>query len=64
MAMQYPTAPEALTAYPHDVAMPYRGDGVAFALRHTYPPEQECIPPDMLRLLTAIDEPLVVSDPC
>jgi hypothetical protein len=63
MATQYPTAPEALTAHPHDVALPYRGDGVACALRQTYQPDEDHVPLDMLRLLAAIDEPLVLSDP-
>jgi hypothetical protein len=63
MEMQYPTAPEALTARSHEVAMPYRGDGVARALRATYTPDDDGIPPDMLRLLYIIDEPLLAIDP-
>lgn len=63
MATQYPPAPEVLTANPHEVALPYRGDGVACALRQAYQPDDDHIPTDMLRLLTAIDEPLVINDP-
>jgi hypothetical protein len=63
MATQFPTAPEALTAHSHEVAMPYRGDGVACALRATYRPDDDGIPPDMLRLLATIDEPVVAIDP-
>ncbi len=46
---------------PHAVALPYRGDGVACALRQTYQPDDDPVPPDMLRLLSAIDESHVVS---
>jgi hypothetical protein len=63
MATQFPTVSEAITAHPHDVALPYRGDGVAWALRQTYQPDEHHLPLDMLCLLAAIDEPLVVSDP-
>jgi hypothetical protein len=63
MATQYHTAQEVLTAHPHDVALPYRGDGVAHALRETYLADDDHIPVDMLMLLAAIDEPLVASDP-
>jgi hypothetical protein len=63
MATQYPPAREVLTVDPHEVALPYRGDGVACALRQTYQPDDDHVPPDMLRLLSAIDEPLVVSGP-
>jgi hypothetical protein len=62
MATQYPTAREALTVRPHDVALPYRGDGVACALRQTYAADEDHIPLDMIRLLAAIDDPLTVSD--
>ena len=50
-------------ANPHEIALPYRGDGVACALRQTYQPDGDSIPTDMLILLTAIDEPLVLSGP-
>jgi hypothetical protein len=63
MATQYPTAPEALTALPHAVALPYRGDGVACALRATYIPDDDCIPNDMIALLIAIDEQALITDP-
>ena len=63
MATQYHTAPEALTVHPHDVALPYRGDGVAWALRQSFQTDADPVPLDMLQLLAAIDEPLVVSAP-
>lgn len=63
MATQYHTAHEVLTAHPHDVALPYRGDGVACALRDTYAPDHDQIPGDMLMLLAAIDDPLIINDP-
>lgn len=63
MATQYQTAHEVLTAHPHQVALPYRGDGVARALRETYVADDDHIPPDMIMLLAAIDEPLVITDP-
>ena len=50
-------------ANPHEIALPYRGDGVACALRQTYQTDDGHIPTDMLLLLTAIDEPLVTSGP-
>jgi hypothetical protein len=52
-----------LTAHPHVVALPYRGDGVACALRATYIPDDDCIPNDMLALLIAIDEQALITDP-
>ncbi len=63
MATQYPTGSEAMTAHPHDVALPYRGDGVACALRQTYVPDDDHIPNDMLALLIAIDEQALITDP-
>jgi hypothetical protein len=63
MATQYQTAREVLTAHPHQVALPYRGDGVARALRQAYVADDDYIPPDMIMLLAAIDDPLVISDP-
>ena len=62
MATQYPTAREALTVHPHDVALPYRGDGVACALRQTYATDEDHVLLEMIRLLAAIDDPLIVSD--
>ena len=50
-------------ANPHEIALPYRGDGVACALRQTYQTDEDSIPTDMLILLTAIDEPIVLSGP-
>ena len=47
---------------PHEVALPYRGDGVACALRQTYQPDDDHVPPDMVRLLSAIDAPLLIID--
>ena len=61
MATQYSAAREALTVRPHDVALPYRGDGVARALHQTYEADQDHVPPDMLSLLAAIDARLNVS---
>jgi hypothetical protein len=63
MATQFLPAHDVLTASSHEVALPYRGDGVAWALRQTYQAQGEPIPPDMLRLLLTIDEPLALSDP-
>jgi hypothetical protein len=63
MATQYPTVREALTVRPHDVALPYRGDGVAWALRQTYTVDEDHVPLEMIRLLAVIDDPLIVSDP-
>ena len=63
MATQFPPAPAILMANPHEIALPYRGDGVACALRQTYQTDDGHIPTDMLLLLTAIDEPLVTSGP-
>lgn len=63
MATQYHTAREALTAYPHEVALPYRGDGVARALQSTFAPDTDHVPADMLALLAAIDEQHLITDP-
>lgn len=62
MATQYHRAREVLTAHPHQIALPYRGDGVAHALRETYLPDDDHIPADMVMLLAAIDEPQVAND--
>ena len=57
------TVDECLTARPHYVALPYRADGVARALRQTYPALEQDIPQDMLGLLTAIDQRLAATVP-
>lgn len=62
MATQYHNTREVLTAHPHQVALPYRGDGVAHALRQTFVSDVDHIPADMVRLLAAIDAPLVPND--
>jgi hypothetical protein len=63
MATQYDTAQEAVTAHPHEVALPYRGDGVARALREIYCALDDAVPSDMKLLLAMIDEPAVANDP-
>ncbi len=63
MATQYPTGSEATTANPHDVALPYRGDGVACALRQTYQPDEDHVPADMIALLAVIDEQQLITAP-
>jgi hypothetical protein len=62
MAMQYHKARKVLTVHPHQIALPYRGDGVAHALRDTYLPDADHIPADMMILLAAIDKPQVAND--
>ena len=44
--------------HPHEIALPYRGDGVARALRDTFIAVDNSIPPDMIMLLTALDDPV------
>ena len=63
MATQYHTAPEALAAHPHEIALPYRGDGVARALQMTFAPDADHVPMDMIALLAAIDEQQLIIDP-
>ena len=63
MATQVHTAQEAVTAHPHEIALPYRGDGVAGALREIYCSLDDAVPSDMIMLLAMIDEPLVANDP-
>lgn len=61
MATQSHIARKGLTMHSHDVALPYRGDGVAYALRQTYQADKDHVPLDMIRLLAAIDDRLIVS---
>lgn len=63
MTTQYHTVQEAVTALPHEIALPYRGDGVARALREIYCSLDDAVPPEMILLLAMIDEPLVANDP-
>ena len=63
MAVQYFSVREDLTVRPHEIALPYRGDGVARALRETYVAIDDYIPPEMIVLLTALDEPLSANGP-
>ena len=58
MATQYSSVCEDLTAHPHEIALPYRGDGVARALRETFIAVDNSIPPDMIMLLAALDDPV------
>ena len=61
MTPQNNTVCEGLATRSHYVALPYRADGVARALRQTYPPVEESHPPEMLLLLSAIDRALVIN---
>ncbi len=54
MATLCPPETETLTA--HVIALPYRGDGVAWALRNSYLLRTD-LPADMAALLAAIDAP-------
>lgn len=46
-----------------DIAMPYRSDGIACALRKTYRAEIDHVPADMLELLIALDSRVPINDP-
>jgi hypothetical protein len=62
MATQVHTVPEALTARPHQVALPYRGDGVALALHDAFDPTDDGVPRDMAVLISAIDRLSVAAE--
>ena len=63
MAMQYSSVREDLTVHPHMIALPYRGDGVARALRDTFIAIDNYIPPDMIMLLKVLDDPVGANGP-
>ena len=63
MAAQYSSVCEDLTVHPHTIALPYRGDGVARALRDTFIAVDNSIPPDMIMLLTALDDSVGANGP-
>ncbi len=60
MATTYPVRSNGVPVHPHRVALPYRGDGVAYALCETYAPDHDGVPADMLALLAAIDDRLAL----
>ena len=62
MATQAQTAREAMTVHPHDVALPYRGDGVARALHDAFDGKDSSVPRDMAVLLAVLDQSPVADE--
>ena len=63
MAAQYSSVCEDLTVHPHEIALPYRGEGVARALRDTFIAVDNSIPSDMIMLLKVLDDPVGANGP-
>ena len=55
MTSYHPAMHEVFRADPHEVAMPYRSDGVARALQATFVANTLNVPPEMFELLAALD---------
>ncbi len=51
-----------MTAHPHQIALPYRGDGVARALHDAYDADDKGVPGDMAALLAALDQSPVSTE--
>ena len=51
-----------MTAHPHQVALPYRGDGVARALHDAFDADDKGVPGDMAALLAALDQSPVPTE--
>jgi hypothetical protein len=62
MAKQVHIAREAMMAHPHQIALPYRGDGVARALHDAFDPDDHVVPRDMRLLLAALDRSPVAAE--
>lgn len=56
MASQHQSAREGFKTRMHEVPMPYRGDGVARALRQIYADPIDNVPHDMIALLNRLDQ--------
>ena len=63
MATQPKTASRTMTAHPHQVALPYRGDGVARALHDAFDADDKGVPGDMAALLTVLDQSPMATEP-
>lgn len=61
MATMCPLDSDDVMAPPHQIALPDRGDGVAYALRDSFRGMTNDIPTDMIALLAAIDIPHTFS---
>ena len=55
MTTQHLTMQEVFRAEPHNVALPYRSDGVARALQAIFVADVDHLPPDMLSLIATLD---------
>ena len=62
MPKQPKTASKTMTAHPHQVALPYRGDGVARALHDAFDADEKGVPSDMAALLTVLDRSPVPTE--
>ena len=62
MPKQPKTASKTMTAHPHQVALPYRGDGVARALHDAFDADENGVPGDMAALLTVLDRSPVPTE--
>jgi hypothetical protein len=60
--MRLQIAPEAKTMRPHQVALPYRGDGVALALHNAFDTSVSNVPGDMIALLAMLDRSPVAAE--